>query len=206
MANIKGIDFSLFWDIDRGDLSKLPFDGRVRWLHERVKMTLLEPLRILEEAQERTYPWLVITELVCSGIEALGGFHADGLHGSRMFFCGFVHDFMSRDFAKSAPEKNGTHSTYCEHLWGNFRNALSHGFALEWGGLWHSNESGLPGYLRPNKIGEGLAICPRSLLADFRQAVDAHFARLLADGEASRIGASFQRRFQAILTQQGRTR
>lgn len=96
--------------------------------------------------------------------------------------------------------------TFCQHLQEYFRGGLDHGFAIEWGGLWHSGEDGTHGYLRLAADGKGISVDPRELLTDFRQAVSAYFSRLESDGENSIIGENFQNRFNRILQHRGRIR
>jgi len=180
MAEIQGRNFTLFWDLDRDRLAELPFAGRVVWLRARITETLLNPLAVLENADGAAFVWLATTELVCAGIEALGGFYGGGKDGRNTPFCRFVDAFMHGDFSKRALDRNGKERSYCEHLQEYFRNGLDHGFAVEWGRLWKADDPSAPGYLRPNPSGEGIAVCPYMLLADFREAVERYFERLLS--------------------------
>ena len=198
MPTIEGIEFSLFWDKDRDALKSLSFPGRAEWLRERVEAVLLKPLDTLK-SEPKTFVWLAATELVCAGIEAFAGFY-----GKR--FCEFVHEFMHADFANTAKNAKGKTWTYCQHLQEYFRNGLDHGFSIEWGGLWHDGENGMPGYLRPVSDSKGIAIDPLTFLDDFRKAVDAYFKKLTIDGENSITGKNFQKRFNAILEHRSRTR
>lgn len=211
MVEIEGCKFSLFWDIDRANLKRLSFSGRVEWLQKRIEEVLLKPLKALEQVEGETLVWLAVTELVCAGIEALAGFYGDGRyspdqHASLKPFCRFVYVFMHSDFSRKAQSASGETWTYCQHLQEYFRGGLDHGFAIEWGGLWHDGDNGMVGYLRPVNDGKGIAVDPRVLLNDFRQAVDAYFKQLLRDGENSIIGENFQKRFDRILEHRGRIR
>jgi hypothetical protein len=211
MTIIQGEEFSLFWDIDRIKLKVLPFTGRVEWLQKRVEQVLLNPLKVLEKAETNAFVWLATTELVCAGIESLAGFYGDGRHGPDPHpnlrpFCRFVYKFMSSNFALRAQSANGESWTYCQHLQEYFRGGLDHGFAIEWGGLWHDGEDGTRGYLRPASDGKGIAIDPRKLLTDFCQAVDGYFSKLLREGENSITGENFQNRFNRILEHRSRIR
>jgi len=205
MALIQGVEFSLFWDIDRVKLKILPFSGRVEWLRNRVGQVLVTPLNALAKLESSTtLVWLAVTELVCAGIESLAGFYgknkqAPAPHAHLSQFCRFVNAFMDSNFSSTAQNVKGENWTYCQHLQEYFRNGLDHGFSIEWGSLWHDGEDGTHGYLRPAGDGNGIAIDPRMLLSDFRQAVDKYFARLLKDGETSTTGKNFQKRFDAIL-------
>ncbi len=120
-----------FWDLDRATLPGLSFAERVEWLRRRIDHTLLRPIAILEANHTNAYVWLAITELVCAGIEALGGFLGNRLFGQASSFCRFVQNFMHSDFSRLAPDKNGSSAAYCEHLEKYFRNGLDHGFAIE---------------------------------------------------------------------------
>ena len=207
MPEIEGTDFSLFWDVDRERLKGLSFPGRSEWLKLRVQETLLKPLDALVAVEKTTFVWLAITELLCAGIESLGGFYGRNRTKSDPEpFCRFVHAFMSADFSKQAKNTQGKNWTYCEHLQKYFRSGLDHGFAIEWGGIWHSGEDGTTGYLRAAGDGKGIAIDPRILLDDFRQAVDKYFAQLCQEGENSTVGKDFQNRFENLLQQRGKTR
>ncbi len=208
MVEIQGTAFSLWWDIDRVKLKGLSFDGRVEWLRKRIEEVHLKPLAALEAVDGKMSVWLAVTELVCAGIEALGGFYGNGHHGGARStaFCRFVDDFMDAGFSHAEKSAKGEMWTYSQHLERYFRAGLDHGFSIEWGGLWHDGENGMPGYLRPAKDGNGIAVDPRMLLHDFRQAVDAYFGQLVRGGETSIIGKNFQRRFRAILEHRSRTR
>jgi hypothetical protein len=113
---------------------------------------------------------------------------------------------MHSDFYRKAHSATGDSWTYCQHLQEYFRGGLDHGFAIEWGGLWHDGEDGTHGYLRQAGDGKGIAIDPRTLLNDFCNAVDTYFDRVLRDGENSIIGENFQNRFNRILEHRGRIR
>jgi len=199
MVDIEGKQFALFWDIDRAKLPSLTFEGRASWLRQRLDFTLLKPIDAIIERETDVFPWLAVAELVCAGIEALAGFFGNRQHGTGTPFCRFVYAFMHGDFCREALDANGELKTYCEHLQAYFRNGLAHGFGIEWGGLWNANAQNLPGYLRPNADGRGIAICPRGLLSDFRQAIEAYFDRLVREGENSLVGRNFAERFEAIL-------
>jgi hypothetical protein len=201
MLEIEGTQFSLMWDIDRLPLGDLTFTGRVSWLRHRLDFVLLWPIDAIVGREADIFPWLAVTELVCAGIEALGGFYGDGQHGDGSPFCRFVFAFMHGDYARLAPDGRGSTKTYCEQLQAYFRNGLAHSFGIEWGGLWNADTANLPGYLRPNINGQGIAVCPKELLRDFRCAVDLYFDRLVREGESSLIGRNFAKRFSSILQQ-----
>jgi hypothetical protein len=202
---IENQEFTLFWDRDRQKLRTLSYEGCVEWLRRRINAILLKPLQVLKDRERDAFVWLAATELVCAGIEALSGFYGNGRHGTaKSSFCRFVHAFMHSDFSLKTKNIDGDNWTYCEHLRAYFRSGLDHGFSIEWGGLWHDGEDGTHGYLRPAGDGEGIAICPRQLLADFSIATDRYFERLLQDGKNSVIGQNFQSRFRAILGQRSR--
>jgi hypothetical protein len=201
MVDIEGKQFTLFWDMDRAKLPSLTFGGRALWLRHRLDFTLLRPIDAIIEREADVFPWLAVTELVCAGIEALAGFYGDKQHGTGTPFCRFVYDFMHGDYARKAPDGGGENKTYCEHLQSYFRNGLAHGFGIEWGGLWNADTQNLQGYLRPNLDGRGIAVCPKALLRDFRQAIQAYFECLACEGENSLMGRNFVERFEAILQQ-----
>jgi hypothetical protein len=212
MITIEGYEYTLFWDLDRDKLSGLSFSGRLRWLRERIDLVLLKPIDVIVSAEEQVYAWMAVTELVCAGIDALAGFYGDGRHGADVRadvspFCRFVDAFMSDDFSsRKAPDAKDKEWTYCQHLQKYFRDGLTHGFAIEWGGLKHAGENGLAGYLRPASDGRGIAICPRSLLEDFRHAVEIYFDKLVREGKDSLIGQNFSKRFDGILEQRSHRR
>jgi len=134
MPKIEDADFSLFWDIDRPKLAQLSFSGRVTWLHERTRETLLKPLDVLKNAQKDALVWLAGTELICAGIHSLAGFYGNGKHGAAASpFCRFVHNFMHGDLYKTEKNIQGELWSYCQHLETYFRNPLDHGFVIEWG-------------------------------------------------------------------------
>lgn len=203
---IQGINFSLWWDIDRQELKNLDFLGRVEWLENRTKRVLIDPLNELANLTNKAFVWMAVTELVCAGIESLAGFYGKDKRTRARPFCRFVNAFMDPDFSKIAKSIKGEDWTYCKHLQTYFRNGLDHGFSIEWGGLWHDGEDGTHGYLRPAGDGNGIAIDPRVLVPDFRQAVEKYFAQLLRDGENSPTGRNFQKRFDAILERRSKDR
>jgi hypothetical protein len=205
MFKLEGTEFRLFWDMDRPKLAHLSFSGRAEWLQLRTVETLLKPLDVLKRAEGEALVWLAGTELICAGIHSLAGFYGNGRHGlPGTSFCRFVHTFMHRDFYKTEKNIKGELWSYCQHLETYFRNPLDHGFAIEWGGIWNDGENGMMGYLRPCNDGKGIAIDPRLLLEDFRQAVNAYFQKLTSEGENSLLGENFQKRFNAILSYQGK--
>lgn len=206
MVEIEGQQFTLLWDIDRNALAALSFDGRADWLQQRVNEVLLKPISTLEQAYDANlFVWLAITELVCAGIESLGGFFGNGrLSSAGTNFCRFVARFMHGDFSKAAPDARQTDLTYAEHLEKYFRDGLAHGFKIEWGGLWFADDPNCrAGYLRLAPDGKGIAVCPRMLLADFRHAIEAYFKELRREGEASIMGRNFGDRFEAIREHRG---
>jgi hypothetical protein len=194
---IQGNNFSLWWDIDRQELKNLDFSGRVEWLENRTERVLIDPLNELANLTNKAFVWMAVTELVCAGINSLAYFCG----GS---FCQFVDKFMDKDFSKVAKNKEGEDQSYCEHLWKYFRNCLDHGFYIEWGGIWHHDEGGTQGYLRPTADNEGIAIDPRTLLKDFCEAKNKYFAELKQEGENSKIGKKFTKAFEAILKRKKR--
>ena len=211
MAEIEGTEFGLWWDVDRTKLKGLSFVGRVEWLRKRMERVLLKPLEALEAREHEMFVWLAVTELLCAGIEALGGFYGCTYQRGKKSkqsssFCRFIDSFMDQGFSQTAKSAEGKNWTYGEHLEKYFRSGLDHGFSTEWGGLWIDGENGLPGYLRPARDGNGIAVAPRALLLDFRQAVNKYFDQLAKDGEKSLIGRNFQGRFNGILQHKGRTR
>jgi hypothetical protein len=203
---IQGNNFSLWWDIDRQELKNLNFLGRVEWLENRTELVLIDPLNELANLTNKAFVWMAVTELVCAGIESLAGFYGKDKRTQARPFCRFVNAFMDPDFSKIAKGIKGEDWTYCEHLQTYFRNGLDHGFSIEWGGLWHDGEDGTHGYLRPAGDGNGIAIDPRALVPDFRQAVYKYFAQLLRDGKNSTTGKNFQKRFDAILERRSKDR
>jgi hypothetical protein len=204
MFEIQGIQFRLFWDMDRPKLATLSFLGRVQWLHMRTIEILLKPLEVLKNNENEALVWIAGTELICAGIQSLATFYGNGAHGVGTPFCRFVHSFMHGDFSKTEKDKNGDLKTYCWHLQEYFRNPLDHGFAIEWGGIWNNGENGMAGYLRACNDGKGIAIDPKLLLDDFCRAVAAYFEKLAKEGENSLMGENFQGRFNAILNYQGK--
>src|SRR5262245_9151143 len=198
---IEGTSFTLFWELDRESLSRLSFLGRVEWLQLRTHKTLLDPLAMLEQQNGSAFVWLAVTELVCAGIEALGGFHGGKKNGSHSSFCNFVNSFMRSDFKREAPDLSGQPRTYCWHLQEYFRNGLDDTLGVRYGMLWLSTESDLEGYLRPDPGGVGIAVCPQMLLDDFRHAVDSYFAKLSREGPESLIGINFHRGFERVRKQ-----
>jgi len=205
LAEIAGRPFTLFWDLDRDRLAQAPFNERVAWLRARITQTLLEPLDVLAKAEGSVFVWLATTELICAGIEALGGLCGGSeKKGRQTSFCRFVDDFMHGDFSKTALDHSGKARSYCEHLQEYFRNGLDHGFAVEWGRLWIADDPTAPGYLRRSPSGDGIAVCPQRLLEDFREAVDKYFKRLLSEGVTSMMGQRFSDRFELIRTQKSR--
>lgn len=207
MFETEGKEFRLFWDMDRKPLQTLSFEGRANWLRHRLNFTLLKPIEAIVDTGEDVFAWLAVTELVCAGIDALSGFYGDkrlaALAGvpEQPPFCRFVYAFMHSDFSREILDSKGKNRMYCEHLYMYFRGGLAHGFGIEWGGLWNANTEGLEGYLRPNFDGQGVAICPRAFLTDFRQAVGAYFQKLIREGENSTMGRNFRERFETILQQ-----
>ena len=127
MPQIEGKEFTLFWEFDRDALATLPCNGTVQWLRERTTVTLLEPLALLTQGADAVFVWLASTELVCAGIEALGGFYGNGRLGKGTSFCRFVESFMHSDFSRQAHDHRGKSITYCEHLQKYFRSGLTLG-------------------------------------------------------------------------------
>lgn len=189
---IEGKDFTLFADYDKLKLPGLSYSGRVTWFENRVKLILLEPLKriVAKTLQSRLNTkkctvMLGFTTLICSGIEALGGF-LEGKEANKHSFKKFVYRYMHKDYKK----RQYKCKRYWELLRENFRNGLVHGFCIKDGGVQG------PGRKYFEVIPElGLEIDAWELHRDFQRAFSKYVHDLRTMGEKSGIGQKFNTRF-----------
>jgi hypothetical protein len=181
---IDGIDFSGFPGRDFQKLGGLKFEGRVVWVEYRFRAFFLDTFDRLVSLEDESYIWLCVVSLLTSAVEALAHFEFNDRSG-QIRFAQFVRRYF--DPAFSAPMRlDEPHNaegraapTSADQFYKYFRSGLAHSFCIEWGGLLHK-EDGAPAYLFETPQGHhgerALAIAPRELVNDFRQAAKRYFA------------------------------
>ena len=192
--NIEGKKYSLFIDYDRANLISLSYRGKLKYFKLRVKKILINPLKILtskavfnklEPANGSSVAWLCIISLICSGIEALGGFYK-GI-AQKDSFLSFMYRYMNPAFKNRRYKK----LSYGECIREYFRNGLAHGFCIKNGGVEHFNK-----YFEIHRF--GLQINPRYFLNDFLKAFSGYIIDLYGGKINSKIAKNFLKRFKDI--------
>jgi hypothetical protein len=190
-------DFTGFVDYDRNKLNKLTYFGQIEYFAFRVKKVFLAPLeQILNKVQmhisdEECSYTIVFGVLICSGIDAFSGFLC-GKQPGRPDFCCFCQKYLNKKWIKKRPAKYCPEKQqYMVLLRDNFRNGLSHGFAVKEGGF-ESHRRNLP-YI--NETAHGVQVNPIKLFNDFNNAINKYLDDLRKDGETSDHGKKFIKRF-----------
>ena len=209
---LNGEEFSLFKDFlhESGKvpiLASLPFELRVKYLEERAKLILLEPLEeliyLINRNVTKKYHLLNILTLICCCIEALGHYllpkkirkENKKVHASpRDYFKKFVKVFMNEDFQKKCGK---TERKYSDFIYNVFRSGLAHGFCVERGGI--TKATGI--YFNYDMGKDTLILDIDCLIEDFREVFSEFFKTLYSGGSAGTYGVTFENRFkQLILT------
>lgn len=140
----------------------------------------------LEPANGSSVAWLCIISLVCSGIEALGGFYKG--KAEKDSYLSFMYRYMNPAFKNRRYQK----MTYGECIREYFRNGLAHGFCIKNGGVEHFKK-----YfdIHPKY---GLQMNPHHFLKDFLEAFSNYTKDLNATKPNSKIAKNFLKRFEDI--------
>lgn len=205
MAEIDGMHFTGFAGLDRQNLLRLNYAGRVEWLKHRIELVFMRPFKKMVALEHECYVWLCVTNLLCAAVEALADFEFGGSGMER--FSRFVEKYFDPEFQARAlrldePRPKPTAAaTPAEHLYRYFRCGLAHSFCIEWGGLLH-REDGAPAYLFEREpMGDGrhsLGIVPRELVADFLRAVEKFFQTAKSWQAGSAEANRFDQQFAEI--------
>src|SRR5664279_4460458 len=184
---IEGTEFSGFPGRDFPKLARLTFEGRVAWVEYRFQAFFLDTFDRLVALENESYIWLCVVNLLTTAVEALAHFEFSDDSGL-IRFASFVERYFSPAFRApmNLDEPLTAHHrhparTSAEQFYRYFRSALAHSFCIEWGGLQHREEAGTP-YLFEDRQGHhgerALAIAPRDLVDDFRQAATRYFVAI----------------------------
>lgn len=191
-VKIEGLWFSLMRDIDQRNLRKLLPHGRVTWLHERIKFTILNPIDHMlptspksDMWNERTYGLFLIVTVICCAIEGMGSFLMPRYTRPGKKFDAFAHRYLR------IPKP----VTTIPWLWHGVRNALAHSLCIIEGGL---NGPKQP-YIKRSKDGPLMDVW--KFYADFKRGVDSYFRDLSHSKLTDPIFVCFQNRFQRIIVQ-----
>lgn len=204
---IEGSQFCGFPGRDSPRLMGLTFQGRISWVEYRYQTFFLDTFDRLVALEDESYIWLCVVNLLTSAVDALSHFEFSNNSGMERF-ASFVERYFSPAFRApmnldEPPTAHHRHParTSAEQFYRYFRSGLAHSFCIEWGGLQHREEAGTP-YLfeaRQGHHGErALAIAPRELVDDFRQAATRYFAAIRARQPHEPEYIQFNARFEDV--------
>jgi hypothetical protein len=109
LQDVNGVDlpFTLFFDYDRCNLSKIDLYGKVEWFKRRIEFVFLSPLtKMFDRSSEvhrhlnsdstlgESFGLMIALQSVVSGIETLGAFILGEANGSNVSFYIFLRDYM----------------------------------------------------------------------------------------------------------------
>lgn len=157
-TKICGLKCTLFLDYDwyEGDkpLQKLTDDGKITWLDERMQMVLIRPLRKIYDKKSyarkylhvdygrgRSTPFIITASIMMNSIDALGSYlrrpnmrhkkHRKGDPGDKeLNFLEFTKRYMPA-WMVIVKAPHYPRMRLARIIWKSFRNALTHGLALE---------------------------------------------------------------------------
>ncbi len=205
---IEGVVFSGFPGRDFPNLAGLSFQGRVTWVEYRFHAFFLDTFDRIVSLESESYVWLCVVNLLTSAVDALAHFEFDDDSGQARF-AQFIERYFSPAFRTpmhldeppTAHNRRRPARTSAEQFYKYFRSGLAHSFCIEWGGLQHREEAGTP-YLFETKQGHhgecALAIAPRELVDDFRQAATRYFAAIRARQPHESEYIQFNTRFEDV--------
>jgi hypothetical protein len=204
---IEGQQFSGFPGRDSHGLMALSFQGRISWVEYRYRTFFLDTFDRVVALEQESYVWLCVVNLLTSAIEAFAHFEFEDKVGM-VSFSKFVERYFGPAFRAPMTlddcpnvHYNRPARTSAEHLYRYFRSGLAHSFCIEWGGLQHREEAGTP-YLFETQLGRqgerALAIAPRELVQDFREAVERYFATLRARQPQEPEHIQFNQQFEIV--------
>lgn len=203
---IEGTEFSGFPGRDFPKLSGLTFEGRVAWVEYRFQAFFLDAFDRLVALENESYVWLCVVNLLTSAVEALAHFEFSDRSG-QVRFADFVRRYFDPAFSVpmtlgEPPNAAGRPArTSADQFYKYFRSGLAHSFCIEWGGLQHREEAGTP-YLFETPQGHrgehALAIAPRELVKDFRQAATRYFVAIRTRQSHEPEYIQFNARFEDV--------
>jgi len=192
VQRIDNQDYSLFRDYDKGKFHFLSYEGRIEYLAARVRLSLTDPCEACMAEAETNYMGLILTTAICAGISAAGTFlrgkRASKKGEDKKFFVAFIARYMDPVLKEKYPH-GGTWASWLYH---RVRCGLSHGFAIDEGGI----ELGLDSYV--SSTSNGPELDPRRLLKDFTAGWSQYLQEVRAGGEQSDLGRRFKTRFDAV--------
>jgi hypothetical protein len=168
-ATIEGQALSLYIDYDRSRIEKLSTSGRFEYFRRRFDYTVLEPLGVLLDENDRPRHNREASVLILWGnslmcaMEALGHFLTPPLVTNAQAFQTFVTAFMDHSWRDRPLNPPAGVDSYCRWLWHSFRNGLAHGAYVKHGGF-----EKLGGRLFVESPTSGLRVDPWALDIDFR--------------------------------------
>jgi len=204
--NIEGVEFSGFPGRDFPKLTGLSFQGRVDWVEYRFQAFFLDTFDRVVSLENVSYIWLCVVNLLTSAVEALAHFEFNDRSG-QIRFAHFIERYFDPAFRVpmrlgEPPNAEGRRAlTSAEQFYKYFRSGLAHSFCIEWGGLQH-REEGATAYLFETPQGHhgerALAIAPRELVEDFREAAKRYFVALRARHPHEPEYIQFNDRFEGV--------
>jgi len=154
---IRGIEYTLFKDYDKGRYTNLCFADKVTYMHGRVRRILIGPCLEAMKSALKTDLGLVLVTAACAGISAAGTY----LNGQqappgkdKQHFADFVNAYMNPDLQTAGPDN----MTWTDWLYSHVRRGLAHSFTIDSGGV----EYELEGYMEMKRYGR--EINPHALL------------------------------------------
>lgn len=191
--------FTGWIDYDRKKLRAEPLETRIEWFDFRVRLVVINPLRLILETQITADPessaLLILGVSLCCAIEAMGKFVVGNKpHDER--FAAFIADYMSPELRTG---KMGQDS-YADVLRAHFRNGLTHGFAVCHGGF--EGSRGNP-YFEVKLDGsyESLFVNPSILFDDFVAGFEKYVVMLRATPSGDPRIAMFASVFDSVFIQ-----
>lgn len=168
-ATIEGQALSLYIDYDRARIEKLSNEGKFEYFRRRFDFSVLEPLGVLLDENDRprhnrNAAVLILwgNSLMCA-MEALGHFLTPALVTNAQAFQTFVTAFMDHAWRDRPQNPPVGVDSYSRWLWHSFRNGLAHGAYVKHGGFEKLN-----GRLFVESPTSGLRVDPWALDIDFR--------------------------------------
>jgi hypothetical protein len=188
-ARIEGIDFTLYYDYDQlrdGKITRLTDEGKIEWFRLRMEFVFLEPLKCLYGGKTPAHRALNSTKsndlparsfviptfaLLLNGIESLGS-SLTSSKSNKERFLSFIRTYMKRWNGKVRDSPYVTTSDLGQILWIHFRNAITHGFCIERGGIDNEADSMPGGFLVKNGH---IVVGPHAFFHDFLEGINAFF-------------------------------
>jgi hypothetical protein len=189
-----------YWvDEDRHELHHYNPSQKIEWFAVRVHKVVIRPLERIVSSdaildQPDSSALLIVAVAICHGMEAVGRVILDDQdeRANLRRFQAFAQH-MSGDMKLGRLQG----ASFAELIWRNFRNGISHGFAVKRGGF--VRESKGP-YFRIDHVDgrEVLMVNAHRFSADFKEGFEMYVATLRKAGARDPLIINFRKRFDEI--------